>query len=157
MKTNRLIIAVVLIITGGFFANISAQEAIKALAKKCENMDNVSVSVVRNRDKETKKVRQIITSINIKNDDALKKEILAAFEKDKEMADQEVESRENGKFSSLVYMFGKTHCSYSEDKNGNVSFSIIEYFSDKKDGAFLENSSFLHLGSTIESGIYVQM
>ena len=157
MKTNRLFITVVLIITGGFFANISAQEAIKALAKKCESMDNVSVSVVKNRNKETKNVSQIITSISFKNDDALKKEILAAFEKDREMADQEVESRGNGKFNSLFYSFGNTQCSYSEDKNGNVSFSIIEYLSNKKDGAFLENSSFLHLGSTIDSGIYIQM
>ena len=146
MKTNRLFITVVLIITGSFFMNISAQEALKAIVKKCESMDNVNLNIVRNRDKETKKVTRVITSINFKDNEALKKEILSAFEKDRDMADKEIENRQSGRISNMFFRFGQVSYSFSESESGMFSLSVIENYSDKKDGAFFDNGHFFHNG-----------
>jgi uncharacterized protein YycO len=133
MKTNLLIITAILIVTGSFFVNLSAQEALKAVAKKCENTDGVKTSIVKSR-------QQSMTSIRFANNEELKKEILAAFEKDRDQADRSIEDKESGKIVSLRYSFGKTSYSYSEDeektfysyskdeKNGGISFSIIERY-----------------------------
>ena len=147
MKRNRLFITVAAIVAGSFLINISAQDALKAIAKKCETLENVDVSVVRNRNKETKKVEMYIMSVNIKNNesvkkeivkenDALKKEILAAFEKDRINADQEVEDRKNGKIRELLLRFGSSSYTFSESHSGNFSFSVIEDYGNK-DGVFL--------------------
>ena len=126
MNTNRLIVVLILFIAGCFSMELSAQEALKALVKKCENMGNVNLSIVRNKNKETKKVTQVITGISFNNNEALVKEILAAFNNDKDMADQEIEDRTNGRINSLFYSFGSTSYSFSVDENGNGSLSVID-------------------------------
>ena len=137
MKTNRLFITVAIIIAGSFFVNISAQDALKAIAKKCETADNVDISVVRSRDKETKKVNRYIMNVDFKDNEALKKEILAAFEKDRGNADREVEDRKNGKVKELMLRFGSSSYTFSEGSNGKFSFSLIENYGNK-DGALLK-------------------
>lgn len=125
MKTKKLIAILSLIISGGFFMDLPAQETLKALVKKCENMNDVQVSIVRDKDKSTRKVRQVITSISFKNNPGLVKEILNAFEKDKDMADQEIENRSNGRIN-LFYQFGSTSYSFSEGGEESASLSVIE-------------------------------
>ncbi|MDR1525497.1 MAG: DUF5024 domain-containing protein [Tannerella sp.] len=135
MKTNRLIITAILIISGGFLVNLTAQEALKAVVQKCESMDNVTVSVIRRKitkeKRETEKretmenkVKTVVINVSFKNNEELKKEILAAFEKDKNQADQEMMSKENGKVRSLNYRFGETSYIYLEGTDGNVSLSV---------------------------------
>ena len=136
MKTNRLIITVALIITGSFFMTISAQDALKAIAKKCESIENAAISVARSRDKETKKVNKYIMSVTFEKNESLKKEILAAFEKDRGNADHEVEDRQNGRIREMMLRFGTSSYSISEHPNGRISFSVIENYGSK-DGAFL--------------------
>ena len=143
MKTNRLFITAVLIITGSFIMNISAQDALKAIAKKCENMENVDVSVVRSRDKETKKVNNYVMSITFEKNESLKKEILAAFQKERVNADHEVEDRRNGRIRELLLRFGSSSYSLSERTNGRFSFSVIENYGSK-DGAFFHNGFHLN-------------
>jgi len=141
MKTNRLLITVVLIISGGFLVNLSAQKALNAVVAKMEKMDNISVNIVKDKDKDTKKVILSIMNFNFKNNESLKKEILSAFEKDKEMADRESENKEQGRRTSLLYRFGNTSFSYSEDKDGNISFSVREN-SDERRMPFYNQSFF---------------
>ena len=138
MKTNRFIITVVLIITGSFFVNVTAQEALRAIMKKCENMENLNVNVVRNKDKETKKVTRVMINISFEKNETLKKEILSAFEKDSEMADYEMKNKRNGN-TDLNYRFGLISFSYNENRDGRVIFSSHEKSSDSKDGAFFNN------------------
>lgn len=126
MKTSQLIAVLALFIAGSFSMDLSAQETLKALVKKCENMENVNVSIVRNKDKTTRKVSQVITSISFSNNEELAKEILAAFNKDKDVADQEIENRSNGRVNNLFYRFGSTSYSFSEDGNGGGSLSVID-------------------------------
>ncbi|MDR2919154.1 MAG: DUF5024 domain-containing protein [Tannerella sp.] len=125
MKTSQLIVVLVLLVAGCFSMDLSAQETLKALVKKCENMENVNVNIVRNKDKTTRKVSKVITSISFSNNEVLVKEILAAFNKDKDMADQEIENRSNGRVNNLFYRFGSVSYSFSEDGNGSGSLSVI--------------------------------
>ncbi|MDR0748215.1 MAG: DUF5024 domain-containing protein [Tannerellaceae bacterium] len=125
MKTRHLIAAAILLITGSLSANLPAQETLKALVKKCESMDNVNTSVVRNRNKQTKKLEKEIISLNFSNNQALVNEFIAAFEKDKLMADKEIEGKNNGK-KTLFYRFGDTSYSFSQLNEGSASVSVIQ-------------------------------
>ena len=131
MKTKRFIIMVILFITGGFFMNMSAQEALNAIAKKCETMDEIVTSVIKERDKVTKKLTRYVLSVEFKDNEMLKKEILSAFEKDKEMADKETKTYRNG-LLSLVYVLGESIYTFTEEENGTVTFWVNETFRDKK-------------------------
>ncbi|MDH6306505.1 putative membrane-anchored protein [Parabacteroides sp. PF5-5] len=133
MKTKRLIVVAILLIAGSLSTELFAQDAIKALVQKCENMENVNVNIVRNRNKETRKVERTITSISFSNNEALVNEFIAAFNKDKEMTDQEIENRSNGKVNNIFYRFGNTSYSFTQGEEGSGSISIIERSDNKKD------------------------
>ncbi|MDR1098234.1 MAG: DUF5024 domain-containing protein [Tannerella sp.] len=127
MKTNRLIITAVLIIAGSFFMNLSAQEALKTVMEKIENMAGVK-QIGFAKSVQKYKQKTIITSISFPVNEELEKEILAAFEKDKDQADRRVENKDGRKIIDLRYSFGKISYSYSskKNKNGWVSFTVME-------------------------------
>jgi hypothetical protein len=128
MKTRHLIAVAILLLTGSLANGLSAQETLKALVKKCQNMENVSVSVVRNKNKETKKPEQAITSISFNDNQALENEFIAAFEKDRALADQEIENKSNGRITNMFYRFGEVSYSFSHDDDGSASVSVIEKY-----------------------------
>jgi hypothetical protein len=128
MKTRSLIAVAILLLTGSLAADLSAQETLKALVKKCENMENVDINVVRKRDEKTRALERTVTSIRINNNQALVNEFIAAFEKDKEMADQEIENKSNGKIKNIHYRFGDASYSFSPGSNGSASITVIENF-----------------------------
>lgn len=127
MNMKKVLVVAMLLLIGSFTLDAVAQEAIKALVKKCENMESVNISTVRDRNKETKKVSRSVISISInKSDTALINEFIAAFEKDKIYADKEIENKTKGEVSSLFYQFGNTSYSLSLSKSGSASVSIIQ-------------------------------
>lgn len=126
MKTSRLFAVAILLIAGSLSINVSAQEALKAVVKKCETMESVSINIVRNKDKGTKELTRSIINISFSNNEALVKEFVAAFNKDREQADQEIENRENGKINRLMLKFGNTRYSFSQEDTGSGSISVIE-------------------------------
>jgi hypothetical protein len=139
MKTRNLIVAAILLLTGSLATDLYAQETLKALMKKCENMENVDVDVVRSRNKETKKLERVVTEISFKNNQTLVNEIIAAFEKDREMADKEIEEKSNGKIKELFYRFGDNSYSFTQRDNGGGSISVIEsYGKVEKSGLYLD-------------------
>jgi hypothetical protein len=126
---------VILIVTGSFGMNLSAQEALKAVMKKCENADSVDVKVVSQKkfgETKEKKETTVMIDISFKNNEGLKKEILDAFEKDRDQAKETAENKRNGKIYGLHYRFEKSYYSYSEDMDGKVSFVFREDFQSKK-------------------------
>ncbi|MDR1676473.1 MAG: DUF5024 domain-containing protein [Tannerella sp.] len=128
MKVRKRWMAVMaLLLAGGAWMEPAAQETIDALVKKCESLDKVKVNIVRNRDPETKEVTRSIVSILIplQSHQALIDGFVAAFQKEKENAEQELENRENGKLISLFYRFEKKSYSLSMN-NGEAVVSIIE-------------------------------
>jgi len=145
MKTNRLIISVIFLLTGSLFVNISAQEALRAIVKKCETMDNIECNIVKARDEKTKKVTRYIVSFKFSENEALKKEILAAFEKDKETANRENMRKKDG-LINITYFFSNGHYSFKEDEDGEMTFTARDYFSEDigynnfwfKEGVYLD-------------------
>jgi hypothetical protein len=126
MKTRNLIVATILLIAGGFSVSASAQETIKALVEKCKTMENLDVSVVRNKNQETKKVEKEIVTVRFQNNEALVKDFIAAFNKDKVAANLEIENSVNGS-KELFYRFDNNDsCSFSQDGKGGVTVSIIQ-------------------------------
>lgn len=127
MKTNRLIsIVVIFVIAGCFSTELVAQEAIKALVKRCETMNNVDVNIVRRKNKDSKELNRSIINISFNNNEALVQEIVAAFNKDRNAADEEMENRSNGKVNNLTLRFGQTRYSFTQSNNGDASISVIE-------------------------------
>ena len=82
-------------------------------------------------------------NVEFNDNESLKKEILAAFEKDRVNADREVEDRKNGKVRELMLRFGSSSYSYSERSDKRFSFSVVENYGSK-DGAFFHNGVYFN-------------
>jgi len=126
MKTKNLFIIILLLIVGGISMEISAQANLEAVVKKCESLESVNMTIVKNRNPNTKKMSNVITSISIKSDPALVNEFLEAFKKDEPNATQVIDSKKNGKIIPEYYSFGEISYSFSMKENGNASVSIID-------------------------------
>ena len=139
MKTKRFLITMIMVIAAGFFVNTSAQEALKAIAKKCETMENVDISVVISKDKETKKNNSNMMRIEFNQNEPLKNEILAAFKKDRDDADNIAESKktqnvqttgknaENKKIQIIQLTYRFDNIVYTVSIRGdNCIFSVAE-------------------------------
>ncbi|MDH6534433.1 DUF5024 domain-containing protein [Parabacteroides sp. 52] len=126
MKTKHFLLIALLLITGSVCSEIYGQTHIKALVKKCETMDNVELSRVRDRDP-AKNRQRTVTSIMFKNNEELLDLFIEAAKKDEADATQIIESKVNGKMVPSFYRFGNTSFSISQKKDGNaVSISFIE-------------------------------
>lgn len=125
MKTKS-VIAVILLIIGGFCLDVSAQQNIQAVVKKCETMDAVEISVIRKRNENTKQLEKEITTISISSNPALVDEFIAAFRQDESNATHVIDAKVKGKLVPQFYRFGKAFYSFSMDGEGNASVTIIE-------------------------------
>jgi hypothetical protein len=108
-------------------SEIQAQTNIKALFRKCETMDGVEMSRIRNRDEGKEKT---LTSVSFKNNEQLLKEFQDACKKDEGEVTQVIETKVNGKLVPNFYRFDNATFSYdvSKDENGQttVSATLIE-------------------------------
>ncbi|MDR0431105.1 MAG: DUF5024 domain-containing protein [Tannerellaceae bacterium] len=125
MKTKKLIMVAIILIAGSFSSELLAQETLKALVQKCENMENVDMSIIRKKN-EKREVTRVTISINLNNNPALINEFIAAFEKDREMADREIENRKNGKMNDIYYTFGDVSYSFSQAYDQSATITVIE-------------------------------
>ena len=124
MKSKNVVIAVIFLLMGSVSVELKAQETIQALLKKCENMDSVTVSVIRERDKETGKITRDVTNVSFKPDfhPALDKEFIAAFQKDEDKADRVSKNISNGKLTSMSFRFGDITYNYNyNSRTGTVN------------------------------------
>lgn len=124
MKAKSVIVLILLI--GGFCLDISAQQNIKAVVKKCESMESVEMTVIRKRNKDTKQLEKAITTINFKSNPSLVDEFVQAFKQDEPSATQVIDKYVNGKLVPQFYRFDGVSVSFSLDENGNASISVIE-------------------------------
>jgi uncharacterized protein (DUF169 family) len=121
MKAKKIIITGFFLIAGGFSMSASAQETIKALIEKCKTMENMEVSVVRNKNRETKKLEKEVVMVKFKNNEALVKEFIAAFNQDKDAADEIIERSKDGS-KDIRYSFdNNVFCSFSQNTKGEAS------------------------------------
>ncbi|MDL2221969.1 DUF5024 domain-containing protein [Parabacteroides sp. OttesenSCG-928-N08] len=125
MKTGKLVAIVILLITSSISIDLMAQENILAVVRKAEKIEGVRFDIVRKKNPETKQLVNEITSLSFRDNEALKKEFLDAFEKDRANADNEIEGRNQGVVTELMYKFGSTSCAFNIGKNGSVDVAII--------------------------------
>lgn len=132
MKTKKITLAIVLLLTAGLSISMQAQEHLSALVKKCETMDNVDMNVAQNKNRETKKPERVIKTLTIKDNPKLVDEFVAAFAKDKEAAYRVIEKKQEGRIVPSFYRFanGKTDISYSFsiDQKGLVTITATERY-----------------------------
>ena len=144
MKPRNLLIAVVLFMAGSLSSESFAQENIKALIKKCENMDVIDANIVRNKSAGyttsssqttastsprisrglTTSPRTIV-NITLKYTPSLEKELVAAFRKDQEKSIHEVEQRKEGKVTHMLYRFDDSEYSFTI-KNDTINICATE-------------------------------
>lgn len=132
MKNNNVLMMACLLLAGSFSMDLSAQEHLAAVVKKCEAIESVDIRVIHQRDPATKKLQQVIKSLDINKSPAIVNEILSAFEKDKERAVQAIDGKTNGKLMPQYYTFsdGKINVSYSVSisDSGDVNLTVIEQY-----------------------------
>ena len=127
---KRIITAVLLLFIGGLITDLCAQESIKALIKRCENTNSVDMSYIINKDPQTKKVLNSITTITITDNPRLVKDFIGAFEKDRDNAYSVSGSIKNGVSIPSSYKFslgddGYISCSmtvWNDNANASVSY-----------------------------------
>jgi len=100
---KRVLITITLLI--GTILMSNAQESIKAVIKKCEKISSVEMSYIINKDPQTKKVQNSVTTLKITDDPNLVKEFIAAFEKEKDNAYSISGSIKNGVSTPSSYKF----------------------------------------------------
>ncbi|MDR0758019.1 MAG: DUF5024 domain-containing protein [Tannerella sp.] len=153
MKTKIGLLIGLMWLLGSFSMESSAQEAIKALIKKCETLETVDVNIIRHRDRNTKEVTRSVTSIQIHSNPALVKEFQDAFQKayddfskDKKVADREIITRRGGKIVNLQYRYGNVDYSFSVDNDGqDANVSVIERWDEDNGSDGLSFMNFEHL------------
>jgi len=129
MKSSNVVIAFIFLLLGSVSVELNAQETIKALLKKCENMGSITVSIIREKDKETGEITRDITNVSFKSDSnpALEKEFIAAFQKDEDNADRVTKNISNGKVTNMSFRFGKTTYNYTYNQRTDmVSVNVNE-------------------------------
>jgi hypothetical protein len=133
MKTKSRILIAIALFAGFTAENLNAQEAVKALIKKCETMETVDINTIRSRDPETKELLRSIVSINVRSNPSLVKDFQNAFqadyqnaEKSKGAADREVITRRGGKIVNLMYTYGNTSYNFSVTDESNATISVVE-------------------------------
>lgn len=134
MKTKGVILAIILSLSMTSIDKLDAQENLNALMKKCENLQNVDIEVLFEKDPKTKKPTRNMTTVTfaVKENPKLQDEFLEAFQKDRNAAYKVIEGKKNGKILPTFYRFaaGTTDITYTSkiEKNGCFSVTRIERF-----------------------------
>ena len=121
---KTILLTVILLLPAGFFAEAArAQENIRAMMKKCENLAVVEKDITRSKYPLIKTFNRTTTVITVMYDPLLEKELEEAFRRDSEHALQTEEQIRDSRVSSIRCRFESSTYSYSIS---NSSISIIE-------------------------------
>lgn len=96
MKGNRFLCLFIFVVAGCLSSNLFAQDNLQDWVKKCENNSSLDMTVINNKDSETKKEVSKIIKIVIPGDSSLVNELMEAYDKDKGKANQSAEKRVAG-------------------------------------------------------------
>jgi hypothetical protein len=129
MKTKVLALAVVMALTS-LVSTVSAQERIYALFKKCETMENVEMNVIREKNSEGK-LAPSITTVRIRDNEALVNEFLAAFKAEEPNITSIIENKRSGKLMPTLIKFDSITFSIHINDKANATISQM---ADKGEG-----------------------
>jgi putative cell wall-binding protein len=126
MKRLKLLIVLIVLATTAITNVAFAQENIKAMLKKCEEMDVIEASYVRNNANALIRT-PIRSTMNMKlhYTPELADELVAAFYKDKAKASSEVEQKRDGKVINMLYRFDDATYSFTII-NDTISIQAVE-------------------------------
>lgn len=129
----RVVILGLVFVIGGLSTNIWAQTNLKKWVEEAQNIDEVDVTIISERNPKTKKLSSSMISINFKNKPELEAKLYDAAKKDRDNADKVIENKRNGKIVPTVYEFNLPNEKYkltkyifSKSKNGSVSVVVKE-------------------------------
>lgn len=106
-----------------------AQENLEAVIRKYKDVKSTDLNVITQKNPETLKLQQIVTTITIhENVPAVTTEILAAFEKDKPKSYQAIEGRSRGRLKPFYnFLTQGKYVSYAMSENEkSVTITKIE-------------------------------
>lgn len=106
-----------------------AQKNLEAVIDKYKNLKSTDVNVVTQKDPQTLKLQQIVTTITIyENPPQVVAEILAAFEKDKPLSYQAIDVREKGRMQPFYnFLVDNSYLSYAmAEEEKSVVITKIE-------------------------------
>ncbi|MDR1407978.1 MAG: DUF5024 domain-containing protein [Tannerella sp.] len=137
MKTKGRLLVGLMWLLGSFSMEANAQEAVKALIKKCENMESIEMSVIRKRDRNTGDVISNHISFKITSNPALAKEFQDAFQKEldsKNKANSEIVTMRGGKIVSALFKYGNSRYFFDvRDGGQGADITVIEHFGNEDD------------------------
>jgi hypothetical protein len=116
MKLIHSLVVLAMALLIGIPAELSAQEALDALVKKCETMKDVDINIIRKKNSKTGKLEPSVVTIDVTDNEKLCQAFLDAFEKDSNQATRTIENRKGGVVNTLFYSFEGVSYSYSPGK-----------------------------------------
>jgi hypothetical protein len=126
MKTKNVKLFVLCLIFSGFSLEISAQNHLDALIKKCETHKSVDMEVVKSKRKTEKDVEPKTVNIRITNDKKLVNEFLDAFKKDADNAEQVMfkKRKEDNKINYYQCRFENQTYTMVIKEEGNANITV---------------------------------
>jgi len=132
MKALKLCAIIAGLALSAFTSQLSAQQALNNWLNKCENIKTVDFSVINYKNPDTKKEERKTMKVSFSNNDALLKELLAAFEKDKKDAYTISEKRTDGMtrpdFCTFKINGFDAKYMFEFKKNGQVIVTALFYY-----------------------------
>jgi hypothetical protein len=127
MKKRNLLIATVIILAGNLALEAFAQENIRAMIKKHENMGMTETEIVRENYPIIKKFNRSTTIIKLMSTPELEQQFKEAFHQDKEKAIHAIEQKKDDK----TYMFYRFESSTYSYTRSNGVINLIECIETK--------------------------
>jgi hypothetical protein len=118
-------IIMLLLATASVSTTIFAQDNIKAMLKKCESMEVIEASIIRNNKSLIKKPIRSTVTIKLHYTPELVAELVEAFYKDRELANSEIEQKKDGQMVSMLYKFDNSTYSFTV-KDDTVNIQGVE-------------------------------
>lgn len=135
MKRSKCLALALCLLVGSFSAQLSAQKNLEAVIQKCKSDKTVDKSIVTRKDPQTKRLEKVVSSFTIRGNNALRQEVMTAFERDKEEAYQVIQNESNGEVSWFIrFAKANVRTSYSLNVDGDdeLSLTVIDTYDEEK-------------------------
>lgn len=143
MKKCRLLTTMLALIASSLFFSLSAQQNLLSWVKKCENESSINMTVIFKKDPKTKKEESKTISIEFKDKPSLLKDLLKAYNNDKDKAYKMSEKVVNGQQRPDYCQFWEkdelTKCYFRIYDNGRVYVYIKKTFNVKNPESYSLN------------------
>lgn len=96
MKKYQICLLAFILFVGIGTIQVYGQKNLENWVKKCENNESIDMTMISNKNPKTKKETKKVIQIKFKNNESLQKELINAFNRDKDNATRVSMERSNG-------------------------------------------------------------